>query len=258
MKFHILLTTGLVLLSCWVFAQSPILLKVALSAEAPPTSYQIEGKPKGLLVDLYLLTFSRMPEYRAELRAFPWARAQDNLQNETSDVFCTFPSETRKKYAVFSAEPLYVLDYGALIYDLENPKRKEIQSARRFEDLKDLTFTAQESVEWEKENVPSFIKRYFVVNAPTLFHMTFSRKAGDFFIMSPEQALYYSQELGYTKQMGVRTVDFIPNSRIEFHIGIRKTFSGHREFISALDKVMKDPDFLKKKSEIIATLTQTH
>ncbi|MBL8994924.1 MAG: transporter substrate-binding domain-containing protein [Spirochaetia bacterium] len=240
------------------FSQNPILLKVALSAESPPTSYQTEGEPRGLLVDLYVLLFSAMPGYSPELRAYPWARAQDNLQNGTSDVFCTFPSETRKKYAVFSSAPLYVWDYGCLVYDLENPKRKQIESAKSFNDLKDLTFIAQESVEWEKENVPPFIKRYFVVNGPTLLHMAFSRKAGDFFIMGPEQAVYYSRELGYLKQLGIKKVDFIPNSKIEFHVGIRKTFPGWREFITELDKVMKDPDFLKKKSAVIARFTRTH
>lgn len=233
-----------------VQAQEPRMVKIALSDGSPPTSFVEHGEPKGMIVELMQALFSRMPGYKPVFQAFPWPRAQLQVQAGEADLFCTFPSESRKQYASFAAAPMYVWDYGNLVYDLKNPNRRQIENAKSFEDLRQLTFISQEKVEWEQENVPAYIKRQFVNRPANMWHMAFLRKAGDFFIMSPEQAVYYAKELGYEGQLGMRLVRFIPNSQVPFHLGVRKSYSARAELLAALEAGMKDKEFLREKKLI--------
>lgn len=227
------------------------LLRFAMSAESPPTSYALDGEARGIIRELLEALFATLPEYRLEFQSFPWTRAQYEVSNGRADGFCTFPSDNRQAYARFAAQPMYVWNYGNLVYSRDNARGHAIAQAKSFDDLRDLLFISQESVDWERENVPGFIKRYPVNSPPQMIHMLFRRGAGDFIIMSPEQALYYAQQFGYTAQLRNTQVDFIPNSQVEFHIGLRKDLPGVEQIIAHIDAAMASPEFQARREAII-------
>lgn len=226
-------------------------LRFVMSAENPPISHLQAGEAQGILRELLEELFGAIPEYRLVLQPLPWARAQLEVASERADGFCTFPSEQRQSYAVFSAQPMYVWDYGSLIYSGSNPRAARLAQAASFEDLRELLFISQEGVDWERENVPGFIRRYSVNSPRQMIHMLFRRDAGDFIIMSPEQALHYARLFGYTEQLRSTRVAFIPNSRIGFHIGLRKTLPEVERIMGRIDQAMADRAFQARREAIV-------
>lgn len=229
---------------------APTPVRVALSEQMPPVSFTEAGMTSGILLDLLKALFAGLPRYQPQFHSFPWIRAQRLVEAGQMDVFVTFPSTARLAYASFSSQPVYSLDYGNLVYALDGPHAEKIANARSFLDLKDLVFVSQEAVEWETDNVPPYIRRT-MVNAPnSLVYMTFERKTGDFFIMPMEQAIFFARRLGYEKQLGMKQVQFIPDSLVKFHVGVRKDFQGASQFLAAVDAALKTPAFQKQKKLI--------
>ncbi len=233
-----------------LFAESPKLIKFAMSDSSPPLSYLESDGPKGMFKDILVLLFSYLPEYKLSLTPAPWPRGQQDVQAGRLDAFFTFPSEGRKTYADFTSEPLHVWDYGNLVYNLKNPNKLKIENAKSFDDLKDLIFVSQEGIDWENENVPKYIKREYVNKLITLLHLVFRRNTGDFFIMSADEAVFYAKKFGYEKRLGMKKVGFIPNGQVKYHIGVSKAYPGKTELLAAIEATMKKPDFQKKKKEI--------
>ncbi|USD67052.1 transporter substrate-binding domain-containing protein [Vibrio sp. SCSIO 43136] len=70
----------------------------------PPYSYQVDGKPEGIYVEILTEAFSRMPEYEVSIRMTPWKRGLKNLKD--GRVFALFPpyyTELRDPWMKFSA-----------------------------------------------------------------------------------------------------------------------------------------------------------
>ncbi len=55
-------------------------------------------------------------------------------------MLTTYPSETRRAYAHFSQEPVFILDYGYLVYRRGNPNTDVIRAGKSFDDLRGLLF----------------------------------------------------------------------------------------------------------------------
>lgn len=239
------------------FAENKIHLKVVMSDDSPPTSYIENGKAAGMFYEITEALFKRLPKYKISFTALPWKRAQFELQQGAMDVFLTFPTEGRKKYAEFALEPLYEWDYGNLVFNKNNPKRSVIDKAAKFEDLKELTFLSQEGVDWENENVPPFIRRVFSKNIASMLHLVLGRGSGDFFIMSPEQAIFYANKHGYLDKMDMKKVTFISNDKVRFHFGVRKSFVGKESLIKAVEATMKNPEFINESTAIKTKYTSS-
>ncbi|WP_342114510.1 substrate-binding periplasmic protein [Pseudoduganella sp. OTU4001] len=231
-------------------AAGTVPVRIALSDAMPPISFMEHGQANGMFREMLEALFEQAPGYRAEFNAYPWARAQWLLQNHQMDLFLTFPSQDRRKYAEFTRQAVFTLDYGNLVYRAGNSNADKILAANSFEDLRSLVFISQDMVAWEKENVPPFISRYSVHNPAAIMHMAYQRKTGDFFIMPVEQAIYYSNMLGYRKQLAIRKVDFIPNSQVPFHIGVRRSYSGGEQLLATLEAAMKTPGFQARRRAI--------
>lgn len=231
-------------------AQPAVVLKVAMSEALPPVSYAVDGAARGLLKDMLVELFRDVPGYRLEFHSYPWTRAQRLVESGQMDMFVTFPSGSRKAYAGFTSHSLYTMDYGNLVFDRRNSKAPQLEAARSFEDLRGMTFISQEGVSWEDENVPAHIKRYMVNTPQSMWHMIFQRRAGDFFIMTAELALYSANRYGYRDQLRIKKVDFIPNSLVEFHIGLRKSHPQHAALLQAIDAAMARPEFVARRKAI--------
>lgn len=246
-----LLLLNFVLAAGFLGAQAKTELRFAVSDAAPPYSYADSGVARGVLKEILETLFLSLPQYSARVEPFPWTRAQLRVREGVDDGFVTFPSESRQLYARFSAAPLLVDDYSYLVYANDNPKRAQLDAARSFEDLRGLLFVSQESVEWEKENVPPYLARTFVINATAMLHMTFNRRSGDFFIMGPVQAVHYAKLLGYQRQLVIRKVDFIPHSLVPFHLGLRRSLVGVDVIMADIERAMNTTEFQTRRQSIL-------
>ena len=102
----------------------------------------------------------------------------------------------------------------------------------------------------EDDNIPQYIKRFFVPDPSAIMHSTFLRNNGDFFIMSPEDAVYFTSKHGYKSLLAIKRVDFIPNSVISFHIGIRKDYPNANGLIELIDETISSLEFQQQRQHI--------
>ncbi|MDI9243859.1 transporter substrate-binding domain-containing protein [Marinobacter sp. CHS3-4] len=226
-------------------------LEFAYSDTSPPYSVAVNEEAAGLLPDIVELVFSFIPEYEAEHVAFPWARAQYNVENGRSDGLLTYPSDDRKKYALFTADPLYLQNYGNLVYDKDSAAAKVISSATGFDDLAELTVIVERGSSWEEENIPGYLQRIDGQDIVAKMHLLFRRGAGDFIVMPPEHARYMAQQLGYLDALRMQEVGFISESPIPFHLGVSRQNPHADEIIELVESVMANPDFQSQLLELI-------
>lgn len=226
-------------------------LTFAFSEQSPPYSSAPGKKAVGLFPDLVQLAFGFIPDYTTENRAMPWSRAQYNVRRGLTDGLLTYPSKERQDYAIFSALPLFTLDYGYLVYSAENPNVDLIESATSFTDLSSLTVIVESGSEWEGDNIPDYFERVPGRDMNSMMHLLMLRQAGDFFVQPAEDARFIAEKLGYSKELKVRKVDFIPNSLIPFHIGVSRKHPFALELINQVDAVMQTPEFQSQRNTLI-------
>lgn len=226
-------------------------LKFAFADDEPPISSAYEEAVVGTIPDALALVFDLLPQHSASKIAAPWPRAQLMVQSGVVDGFLTYPSTIRQTYALFTEHPAYFLDFGYLIYHRDNENRTQIEAARRFEDLKGLKFISQNGVEWERDNVPAYLERVMVNDLNTMVHLLLNRRAGDYFIMPPEQAIYIATKFGYRDLLAYQRVQFIPDSVIPFHVGIRKSYPNAEAIIMAIDGVLASQQFKTERQKIV-------
>ncbi len=218
--------------------------------DEPPYSSISEGVAVGIIPDIINLVFNYLPSHQLKLEAFPWARAQVEVKLSRADGFFTYPSLSRKDYAIFTSNTAYTEDYGYLIYSLDNINRGVIESAASFEGLKSVKVITKTGAEWVSDNIPEYIQKVKTIKSDIMFHLLFLRKQGDFIIMPPEEASYKAKVLGYQDKLAYRQVNFINDALIPFHIGIRKSHPLAKDFISEVDAVLGNDQFLKEVKKI--------
>lgn len=226
-------------------------LTFAFSEKAPPYSSTLDERAVGLLPDLVQLVFSFIPEYTRENLAMPWSRAQYNVRLGRTDGLLTYPSRERQDYAIFSAMPLFTQDFGHLVYSAENPNIDLIESATSFTELSRLTVIVEKGSKWEEDNIPDYLDRVPGQHMNAMMHLLMLREAGDFMVQPAEDARFIALQLGYSKNLKVRKVDFIPNSQIPFHIGISRKHPSAMEVIDKIDAVMQSPEFQAQQQILI-------
>ncbi|MEX2476230.1 hypothetical protein [Marinobacter sp.] len=226
-------------------------LTFAFSAASPPYSSSLGERSVGLLPDLVQLAFSFIPDYTTENLVVPWSRAQYNVRLGLTDGLLTYPSKERQDYAIFSAMPLFTQDFGHLVYSAENPNVDVIESATSFSDLSSLTVIGEKGSKWEEDNIPDFLERVPGQHMSAMMHLLMLREAGDFMVQPAEDARFSARQLGYSKKLKVRKVDFIPNSQIPFHIGISRKLPSAMDVINQVDAVMQSPEFQSQLNTLI-------
>lgn len=226
----------------WVFA---------FAEDEAPVSYTEEDRTTGSLPDITRILFEFLPEHDVKMVALPWPRAQRMVASGSADGFVTYPSEERKQYAHFTEDAAYYIDYGYLIYHRDNPAREQLENARSFDDLRGLTFIGQNSAQWERENIPDFLDTTLANSLDAMIHLLLRRQVGDFIVMPPEQAIYLAKQHGYRSQMVFRQVDFIPNSRIPFHVGVSKALGSAEDFVESVDQILASEAFKAQRQALI-------
>jgi polar amino acid transport system substrate-binding protein len=77
------------------------------------------------------------------------------------------------------------------------------------------------------------------------------REAGDFLVQPAEDARFIAGKLGYTENLKIRKVDFIPNSMIPFHLGVSRQHPSANDVINQVDAIMQKPDFQSQLTTLI-------
>jgi polar amino acid transport system substrate-binding protein len=223
----------------------------AFSEAAAPYSSSTDQRAVGLFPDLVQLAFSFVPDYTTASVVLPWARAQYNVRQGIHDGLLTYPSEERRDYAIFSAKPLFTQDFGHLVYSADNPNVELIESATSFADLSSLTVIVEKGSKWEEDNIPGYLVRLSGQSMTAMMHFLMLRGAGDFMVQPAEDASFIARQLGYSKRLRIRKVDFIPNSQIPFHIGISRKFPSAGGVIDQVDAALRNPEFQSQLDTLI-------
>jgi len=225
-------------------------LTFEFSEGASPYSDSDGERAAGLFPDLVQLVFSFIPEYTTKNLAVPWSRAQYNVRLGRSDGFLTYPSQERQNYAVFSAQPLFIQDFGYLVYSADNPNIDLIESATSFADLSGLRVIVEKGSKWEEDNIPGYLERVPGRHLDMMMHLLMLREAGDFMVQPAADARLAAEQLGYSKTLKVRKVDFVPNSLIPFHVGISRKLPSATKVINQVDAVMQNPEFQSQRKSL--------
>lgn len=229
-------------------ASAQTVLHFVFDDGSPPFSYSTAGaQPAGLFPDLVKAAFGALPEYSIKISTYPWARAQDMVQQGRADGFLTYPSDNRKKYALFTSAPLFIEDIGYLMFLPTNPNAKALRSAKNFKDLQAFLFLGSNTSEWENDNVPAYIQKEHIPKDESRLNVLIQRKHGDFVIIGRENAKYLLVKLGYAGKVEFAKVDFIPDSQVPFQLGISKARPDAAEIIAKLTRVLATP---KVKAEL--------
>ncbi len=218
--------------------------------EAPISDAGPRGT-QGILPDLATELFYRLPGEALLMEAGPWVRMQRWVETGQLDGLVTYPSEERRRYAQFSETPVFTMDFGYLIYRHDHPQRDLMEAARSFEDLADLVFIGQRGAEWERDNIPASLKTVQVGQLDTMMHLLVRRQSGDFMVMPPEQAIAIARRLGYEGQVAYHPVNFIPNARIPFHVGLRLSHPGSDTLIERIDGVLRSPGYQEAAERLL-------
>ncbi|HET8905062.1 MAG TPA: ABC transporter substrate-binding protein [Saccharospirillum sp.] len=219
--------------------------------EAPISDSGPQGV-RGIIPELTTELFSRLPGETLRMDAGPWVRMQRWVASGEIDGFVTYPSEERREYALFSQTPVYNIDIGYLVYRHDHLQRDRLESARSFDDLSGLVFIGQQGAEWERDNIPACLETILVGQLDTMMHLLVRRQTGDFLVMPPEQAVAIARRLGYNGQLAFHPVDFIPNARIPFHLGLRRSHPDARALIERADSVLRSPGYQEAADRIVS------
>lgn len=227
-------------------------IEVVFSESNAPFSFISQSDTvSGLIPDLVDALFKQSGELSSQNYAYPWSRAQHLVETAQKDAFCTYPSSSRREYAYFTDTPLLYLEYDFLIFSRHNPRVSELLEIDEIDDLKNFVFVSHNATAWEDDNIPQEVERLNVSRHEQLFHLVLGRRSGDFFIMNLEEAAYWAKILKYDDSMMYKQVDFIPDSSIPFHFGIRKSYEDSQSIISYLETILKSEDFKIIQNDIM-------
>lgn len=218
--------------------------------EAPISDAGPRGA-RGIIPDLATELFYRLPGETLVMDVGPWIRMQRWVETGQLDGFITYPSEERQGYALFSQMPVFNIDFGYLVYRSDHPERERMEAARSFEDLKGMVFIGQQGAEWERDNIPFSLETVLVGQLDTMMHLLVRRQTGDFMVMPPEQAIDIARRLGYEGRVAYHPVDFIPNARIPFHVGLRLSHPGSDALIERIDGVLRSPGYQEAAERLL-------
>ena len=237
-------------------AEEQVSVKFAFSNSDRPTSYVNEqNQVEGILPDLVALAFDNLPDYQLTMKAYPWRRAKANVIGGQMDGLITYPSESLITHINFTDKAIYLIDYGYVVYSIDNIHASKLNSIQNVTGLKDLVLISDSSPgfnSWDEENLPSNIyRRIYAKNIKIAFHLLFKRKAGDYLIRNPEESISIAKALGYQDQIRFRKIDLPSHNIIPFHIGIRKSHRNSETLITSLNQLLESEAFQLKSNKLI-------
>lgn len=243
--------TLLLCLPSLTWAEKPLLVGAFSDQSSAPAIYHDGKKLKGLIPEITEALLSEQDHFDYVFSMAPWVRAQKMVENNRANFFVTYPSSKRQKFAYFLDDPIYVEDFGYLIFRKNHPRAEPLKKVTSFSDLKDFILLSVSGTEWEEDVVPHNIKRHYITKNDSILHVAFRREKGDFFIMGLEQLVHLANESGYGDLYDYHKVDFIEDSLIPFHFGVSKKYDGAQALIKQLNQLQSHESFKINQSKIL-------
>ena len=117
-------------------------LRMGIANALPPYSYGEGVVCAGITPEVVQLVFSLSDYLRESFEidcvAYPWKRAQNYIKADRLEMFCTYPSESRKIYANFCQHPVYGANFAGIVYDKQHPRAQELAAIRSFDDMRPI------------------------------------------------------------------------------------------------------------------------
>lgn len=173
-----------------VYAQPVI--KWAFDPWAPMHEKSVTGTPKGLFVEIIHEILTEEMGYTVEHHQLPWKRAQALVKSGELDFMITNKTDERSKYALFSENPMYVLQTTIYTHK-EHPRLNEIMQIKSIDDIKSLNLKVIGALGngWMKKNIESQgIQTHYTEDLDNALKMI-ARKRGDITLeLQPTTNLY--------------------------------------------------------------------
>lgn len=137
--------------------EESITISIAFSNGDPPTSWASDNlNAQGLLPELTEAVFKRISDVQLDAKPYPWPRAKLMAETGQVDALLTYPSESRQAYLLFTTEPTYIIDYGYIIFNSENPRAEQLANLEDYHQLSDfimITEGPEVLDSWEDQNL---------------------------------------------------------------------------------------------------------
>lgn len=215
------------------FAQDKPLRLVASGAFPPYNAKGPNNEIVGVYAEAMVELFGALGR-KVEYQAYPWARGQAMVKSGEADGFITNPTTDRRAYALFAAAPLVEVDLGVLIYRRDSPYAQTVMQATKLEDLRNLPTADYIGNAWgdaiwgEWPNVVRTADTAGIIRLLDGDRIAYAVKNTTMFMRRAEQ-------LGLANRFAARTVDFIPNARNRFHLGLRASLPGVKDLMAAYE-----------------------
>lgn len=213
-------------------------LRLVASGAFPP--YNSKG-PQNKIIGVYAEAMKDIfgnIGWTVDYQAFPWARGQEMVKIGDADGFITNPTPDRQSYALFAARPLVEVNLGVLIYRRNGPYAQAIETAHQLSDLKQLPTADYFGNGWGQRiwgDWPNVVRTADMAGIIRLLD-------GDriaYAIKNTHVFMRRAQEMGLEDRFAVRHVDFIPDARNRFHLGLRRSLPGVAELMAAYEAAQR-------------------
>lgn len=198
----------------------------------PPYSMERNGTMTGILVDCLNEVLGKRMGYPLAHHGFPWPEAQDMIRSGSADTLCTNPTDARKQFMIFSAEPL-VESLPSIFCSAKNPRLAEIQKVTTLHELKGYRQVDYAGNGWARRTFPPYLRINWVKNMSEVFSMI-AKGDADIFVGNGLAAMYAIKQAGLKKVIEAR--EFPVGTPSSFHLGIRRDFPEGQQLMKDFDR----------------------
>lgn len=206
----------------------------------PPYSMERGGKMTGILIDCVDEMLGKRMGFTVIHKGYEWPKAQDMVRTGKADSLCTNPTDGRKQFMYFCAEPM-VESLPSVFCAKDNPRLEEINAIKTVNDLKNFKQVDYAGNGWARKTFPPSLRITFAKNISEAFKMIATGKA-DIFVGNGLAAMYAIKQDGLKDKIQARELPIGEPS--SFHFGLRRDYPGAKltveEFEATLDEAMLD------------------
>ncbi len=193
-----------------------------------PLSFRAaNGSMNGLLIDVVALVCGEAglsPRHDG----LPWARAQKELQAGKFDAFCTNPTESRRKFAKFCAQPLVVNRNGAL----HRKGDRRFQGFQEKSDMKGINLADYLGNKWIEAELGDVVSFNWVSSQYQVFELV-ARGRSDAVIVSEIEGNHLLRTRGLGREMAFTHLPFMPSDT--YTVGVRRSLDDVDDVVSRLN-----------------------
>ncbi|WP_320499253.1 substrate-binding periplasmic protein [Dongia rigui] len=150
----------MLLAACLALAAAPAAeadppLRIVFADNLAPLSFEEDGRPSGLFVDLVREAIGKRLGKPVETLTFPWARAQQMVMHGEADGFVSVATKARLDFTACGSVPALHVPLQSIIRK-DDPRRPIFEAARSLEALKSYKVISYRGNGWAKQYLAGF------------------------------------------------------------------------------------------------------